>query len=87
MRSLAAMMPSSSVTAMFWGDMVNTMHNGGTTDYQRAYGGRAGRTDAALAMLDHSIGLVPWWYSDPKLDPKTVPITQFVQVSQVHWPT
>ena len=67
------------------------MHNGGDANYQRTYGGRAGATDLALPMLDAAIGLIPWWYTDPKDDPtgKTTMVISyspgFYRNYSLHW--
>ena len=50
--------------------MLHPLHNGGSVNYQRAFGGKAGSTQAAAANLTKGIGLIPWWYTNPETDPK-----------------
>jgi hypothetical protein len=63
-----------SVMPLFWGDMIHPLHNGGSLDYQRSYGGKRGATESAGASLAHDIGLVPWWYTRPSTDTRATPV-------------
>ena len=63
-----------SVMPLFWGDMIHPLHNGGTQDYQRAFGGKAGATEGAGKLLAKGIGLIPWWYTTPSTDPRAEPV-------------
>ena len=79
----------SSVMPLFWGDMIHPLHNGGTQDYQRAFGGKAGATEGAGKLLAKGIGLIPWWYTTPSTDPRAEPVIKasrgFFNNYSLHW--
>ena len=64
--------------------MLHPLHNGGTLNYQRAFGGKAGSTEGAATNLSKGIGLIPWWYTNPEKDPKAE-LVRFVQGSDRHF--
>ena len=39
-----------AVVPLSWGDMLHPLHNGGSVDYQRTYGGRAGQCRCSTAQ-------------------------------------
>lgn len=69
--------------------MIHPLHNGGSPNYQRAFGGKAGATEGAGAKLDKGLGLIPWWYSRPSTDPLAAPVMKasrdFWLNDSLHW--